>query len=240
MGLTTNSVVYAQDFRDISSTKQMPLGTKGETRDGRLYRYALAGAVNLAAGKITIAEASAANHTNRLLTTAAALGATKVSVPLGATAAAADLYADGQLVVNDNTGEGTSYLIASHAAASSSGTLVANLIDPIKVALDTTTEVSLIRNRFAGIVVSANSVAAQAVGVPNVPITAAFYGWVQTGGECSVLSDGIIGKGSGAIISDAVNGAVEVEVAGTVTQRVGYAPEATVDTEYRAIVLTLE
>jgi len=52
----------------------------------------------------------------------------------------------------------------------------------------------------------------------------------------SILSDGAITKNAGAIASDATAGAVEIEVAGTVTQRVGYAPELTVTTEYSPLV----
>ena len=240
MGLTTNSVVYAQDFRDISSTKQMPLGVRGETRDGRKYRYALAGAVTLAPGKMNVAAVLVANHTNLLVQTAAAVGADSVRTTFGATAATADQYADGYLVVNDSAGEGINYLIRGHGAVASAGVITVNLDDPVKVALTTASEVSLQANPWSAIVVGPNALAHRSVGVNNVAITAAFFGWVQTGGDCSVLSDGIITKGAGVIPSDAVAGGVEIEVAGTVTQRVGYALEPTVDTEYRNIVLTID
>lgn len=52
--------------------------------------------------------------------------------------------------------------------------------------------------------------------------------------------EGGVTKGVGAILSDAVAGAVEIEVAASVGARVGVAPEATVDTEYRLINLTIE
>lgn len=232
--------VRAQALRDISSTKQQRLGTKEETLDGRVYRYALAGAVALAPGKVTVAAAHAANHVNIVVAAAVAAGAQKVTATLGATAAAADLYADGQLCVNDATGEGVSYLISGHAAAASAGVISVNLDEPVKVALTTSSEVSLLKSPFASVIVSPSAVAHRPVGVPNVAITAAYYGWLQTKGDCSVLSDGVITKGAGAILSDAVDGALEIEVAATVTSRVGIAPEATVDTEYRIINLTLE
>lgn len=240
MGLTTNSVVYAQDFRDISSTKQLALGTRGETRDGRKYRYALAGAVTLAPGKLNAAAAHVANHVNVAVAAAVAVGGTKVTATLGATAMTAAYYQDGYLTVNDAAGEGISYLIGSNPAADSSGVATANLVDPVEVALTTSSEVSFIANPWSAVIVNPGAVAHREVGVANVSITAAYYGWLQTGGDCAVLSDGVITKGAGAIASDAVAGAVEIEVAGTVTQRVGFAPEATVDTEYRTIVLTID
>jgi hypothetical protein len=240
MGFSPRSTVLAQDFRDISSAKQLRLGEKAETVDGRVYRYALAGASDLAPGKVCVAEAIAANHVNKAVSAAAAVGATQVSATLGATAAAANLYQDGMMVVSDDVGEGISYLIASHNAVLSAGVLTANLVDSVKVALTTASEVSFHRNPWAGAIISPGAIAHRPIGVPNVTVTAAYYGWLQTGGECAVLADGVISKGAGAILSDAVNGALEIEVAATIVKRVGFAPEATVDTEYRPIILTLD
>lgn len=232
--------VREQAFRDISSVKQVRLGAIDETVDGRKYRYALAGAVTLDPGKLCVAAAHVANHVNRTLSTGASAGATQVQVPLGATALTTNQYQDGYLVVNDGTAEGISYLVSGHNSAASSGTGVINLEEPVKVALTNASDVSLIANPWSAIIVSPGAIAHRSVGVPNVSITAAYYGWVQTRGDCAVLSDGIITKGAGAIPSDAVNGAVEIEVAATVTMRVGTAPEATVDTEYRVITLSID
>lgn len=240
MGLSTSSVVHAQDFRDISSTKQLRLGQKAETVDGRVYRYALNGAVALAPGKICVAAAHVANHVNQAVNEAAAVGADRVKVTLGATAATADQYADGYLAINDAAGEGINYLVQGHPAIGSAGSGYISLDDNIKVALTTSSEYSLIANPWSAVIVAPNAVAHRAVGVPNVAVTAAYYGWLQTKGDCSVLSDGVITKGAGAILSDAVAGAVEIEVAATVTNRVGRAPEATVDTEYRLIDLSID
>ena len=235
------SKVRAQGFRDISSVKQERFGVLDETVDGRKYRYALAGGVTLDPGKLTVAAASVANHLNRTIAATVSAGASKVSINLGATAATADQYADGQFVINDATGEGISYLIAGHAANAGSLALEVNLDEPIKVGLTVSvSEASLIANPWSGVVISPGAVAHRPTGVPNVSITNAYYGWLQTGGDCAVLSDGIITKGAGAIASDAVNGAVEIEVAATVTSRIGIAPEATVDTEYRLINLTID
>lgn len=235
----------AQNLRETSSTKQAKLGTLGETIDGRKYRYAKAGAVALIAGKMHAAAAQVGNHVNRTVAAAQAVGDTQIQLNLGATAATADQYADGYIVMNDSTGEGIAYRVKNHVASAGSAALVVNLDEgePVQVALvASTSEGSLIANPWSGVVIapSGTGVAQRAVGVANVAIPASNYGWLQTGGDCATLSDGVIGKGSGAILSDAVDGAVEVEVAGTVTQRVGFAPEATVDTEHRLVVLTID
>jgi hypothetical protein len=239
MGLTANSVVYAQDFRDISSTKELSLGTKGVTRDGRIYRYSLAGAVALAPGKICINADLVANHTNQAVQAAATVGATEVSVTLGATAATADQYKDGYLVINDADGEGINYLINGHAAHAGSGTLVVNLVDPIEVALTTSSEYTLKANTWAGVVISIADQADQCVGVPNVAVTAAYYAWLQTGGECSVLADEAVAKGLALTIGSSTVGAVEaLDAAGE--YQIGVASEALVDTEYRSAYLTID
>jgi hypothetical protein len=94
----------------------------------------LAGAAALAPGKLAVAATVVANHQNMAVAAAAAVGATSVTVTLGATAATADYYADGFLTINDAAGEGISYRVKSHPAHAGSGSLVVELYDPIKVA----------------------------------------------------------------------------------------------------------
>lgn len=229
-----------QDVRSTSTTRGgTSLGQYGGTPDGRIYRWGLAGAVDLSPGKVAVTPAIVTNHINVVVAAAVGTNEFTVTATLGATAATADQYAGGFLTVNDAAGEGISYLIEGNSAAASSGVITVSLAEPVKVALTTSSEVTLHVNPMADLVIAPGAVANQAVGVPNVLVDDLDYAWLQVRGYCSVLSDGVIGKGSGAILSDAVNGAVEVEVAGTVTQRVGTAPEATVDTEYRTLNLTL-
>lgn len=226
------------DARAISSSKSNNFGTYGVTRDGRVYQYGSAGASNLAAGKVNVAAAHAANHVNRALA-ATAVGATEVTITVGATAVTVGSYDEGLLVINDVDGEGIAYRINKTPAIASSGTGAIGLEESVIVALTANSEGSLIANPLKDTIVSPSAIAHRVVGVNNVAITAAYYGWFQIRGLCSVLSDGIIAKGVEGIVSDAVNGAVETRVDASTVRAVGVAPEATVDTEYRAIHLTL-
>jgi hypothetical protein len=230
----------AQDARQVSTTQVHKLGTVAETADGRVFRYSSAGAVNLAAGLFNTTVAKVANHTNITVAAAYAVGVRQVTATLGATASTLDQYKDGYLVVNDSTGVGCAYRVEGNSAASSSGVVTVNLAEGVAIALTTSSKVSLVPNPWSGSIVSASAVALFCNGTNNVAAAASSYYWSQTQGIASALSDGVIGKGSGAILSDAVNGAVEVEVAGTVTQRIGWAPEATVDAKYYPLYLTLE
>lgn len=231
----------AQDARKVSTTKVQDLGTVAETADGRVYRYAKAGGSNLAAGLVNTGTARIANHTINSVATAAAVGVRQVNITLaGNTATTLDQYADGYLTIIDSAGVGSAYRLEGNPVIAGSGTGVVQLSEAIATALTTSSKASLIYNPWDLSIVSASAVALPCNGTNNVAVTAASYFWSQTGGIASVLSDGVVDKGSGAILSDAVNGAVEVEVAGTVTQRVGFAPDATVTTKYYPIFLTLE
>lgn len=236
---TGTKEITMQEARKTSATRNEALGTIGRA-GGKLYRYGRAGAVDLAAGKLVVTKARVANHANMAVAVAAAIGATTVKATLGGTAATEDQYAGGILTVNDSTGAGVTYAVKGNGAQSStSGTVIVYLAEPLTVALTTSSKVTLDVNPGDGVVISPAAVAHVPYGVPNVAVTAAYYAWFQYQGYCSVLSDGVIGKGSGAIISDAVNGAVEVEAAGTVTRRVGTAIEATVDAKYYPVKLEL-
>lgn len=231
--------ITMQQARTISSTRQEALGTIGRGADGRLYRYGRAGAVNLAAGKLTVSKAVVTNHTNMAVVSGAA-GATTIVATLGGTAVTEDQYAGGEVTINDSTGAGVNYKVKGNSAqTSTSGNVKIFLAEPIIVALTTSSKATLNVNAGDGVIVSPSAIAHVPYGVPNVAVTALYYAWFQFQGRCSVLSDGVIGKGSGAIISDAVDGAVEVEVAGTVTKRVGTAIEATVDAKYYELKLEL-
>jgi len=232
--------ITTQQARTISATRQEALGAIGRGADGRLYRYGRAGAVNLAAGKVVVSKAVVANHQNMAVVAAVVAGATTITATLGGTAATEHQYAGGEVTINDSTGAGINYKVKGNSAQSAtSGVVKIYLAEPVVVALATTSKASLNVHAGDGVIVSPSAVAHVPYGVPNVAVTALYYAWFQYQGRCSVLSDGVITKGAGAILSDAVDGAVEIEVAATVTTRVGRAIEATVDAKYYEIKLEL-
>lgn len=238
--LTGAVQIFASDIYKIGTDKLHALGTMGLTGDGRVYRYVRAGATALDPGKLTVAATQAANHENIAVAAAAAVGDTSVTVTLGATAATANQYADGYLVINDAAGEGIAYPITGHPAADSAASLTVQIAKPgIQVALTTSSEASLVLSPWADIVISATDQADMPVGVPNVTITAAYYGWVQTRGPVALLADETLGAGDDITTGTGVAGAVEV-VDAVAEPRVGYALQAGVDTEYRACYLQID
>lgn len=190
MGLQTQATVLGQDFRDISSTQQEAFGTEAQTSDGRRFRYAGASTTALAPGKMNDGSAVAANHVN-LVTAAAAVGATQVTVTLGATAATLNQYAGGVLYSNStSTGQGVGYRIKGHAAVASSGTGVFFLDEPIVTAITATTKISLFASLYNNAIItpSAATPGGPAIGVfTGASLTASYFGWLQVAGVAPLL-----------------------------------------------------
>lgn len=227
----------SQDVRKISTSKQHSLGTVGVTRDGRVYRYTRAGGTTLDPGKITVAATVDTNVTNKAVSAASAIGSFQVQFTAGSTVTA-DAYVDGTLNVNDATGEGITYLIAGHLTTAAQ---VVTLAEPITVALvDATSEVTMTKNPWADTVISIADQLDMPVGIPNVTITNAYYGWTQTRGVCAALADETLPVGSELVVGGSTVGAVEERDTDETKADVGIAIVAGVDTEYREIFLTID
>ena len=190
-----------------NTTKKRTLGTILELPDGREFKYVLNGGSEISSGKLASSAAMIGNHDNGLTTAAASVGDTTITVTLGATAATKDQYADGYIYTNDGTGEGQVYRIASNPAADGSATLAVTLAsnDPVGVALDSTTKSGLAVNPYSGIVVQPTSITNRCLGVTATTIAANAYGFVQTKGLASVLTQGTVVVGQPVRASGASN-----------------------------------
>lgn len=240
--ITQRLTISNQDARMVSATQLHKLGTIVETNDGRTFRYTQNGAVNLAGGLVTVTPAKVANHTNIAVAVAAVVGTRNVQVTVGATAVTQGQYDGGYLTVNDGAGIGLSYRISGTPVIGSAGTGTIVLEEPVVVALTTSSKVTLTPNPWSNAIVHPGSAATFfCSGDTDTAVLATNYYWSQTSGMTSTLSDGIVAKGVGAVLtSNAVAGAIFTEASGTLSQRVATAVEATVDTKYYPVYLTLE
>jgi len=229
-------LVAAANLASDSSTPLHVVGSRCATGDGREFRYVKMGAVAGVPGKLYQAPAEVTNHQD-LTPVAAAIGDTTVTVALGATAATANQYAGGLLVVTVTPGQGYAYKIKSHPAAALSTNLVVTLAEPIVVALTTSSRCDLVSNPFNNVIVNPTTATSAPVGVCVTAITAAQYGWLQTKGECALLADGAVTVGTALVASNAVAGAVE-PLAG-VQAAVGLALTGIADTQYGGVLLNL-
>jgi hypothetical protein len=191
------------------TNRRWPVGTVLKMRDGRTFQFALKSGAAAVAGDLQQAAANSANHLGR--TPVGAAGSKTVSVPLGATAVAADEYYGGYLLAVSGGGLGYSYPIGTHDAVLSAGTFTVPLLVgySVQVAFSATPLVDLIRNPFYSVIVAPTTLTQVPVGVAVKPIAANGYGWIQTRGPAAVKTAGTVVIGNKVVVSAATAGAVE-------------------------------
>lgn len=233
---------FAQGLFTQSSTAKEILGTVRRTQDGRTYRYCKAGASALSAGKLNCLESLDATWVNEagVATAGVAIGSKSMTLTITAAGAAIteNQFAGGYLQINDATGEGNQYLIQSNSAVALSGTSITiTLAEPIRVALTSSSEFTLVSNPGWKVVETATL--KPPVGVAPIPVTASYFFWNQTGGIAPVLTHGTPGAGYKVDQSKEIAGAIKAYATLTLID-VGYMIETGVDTEYKPVMLTLD
>jgi hypothetical protein len=238
---TQDASSFPANIRSNSSVQECALGTKVVTPDGRAFRYVKAGGTALVAGKLYDGPAEIANHQNLSVASAAAAGASSITVTLGATAATADQYAGGVIVINDVDGQGFTYSIKSHPAADASASLTLTLDDEetVVTALTTSSQATLVPNQYKNIIIHASTETGVPVGVAVTQITASYYGWIQTRGPVAVLQDvSAADIGMSVAASATTDGAVTAND-GTLKE-VGTMLATGVSTEYNPVFLSID
>ena len=222
-----------------SDTQEVQLGAKVCLSDGRAYRYVKAGGTALVAGTLQQAPAQVTNHQD-LTPTAAAAGVTSVTVTLGATAATANQYANGWIVITTSDGIGYQYEVKSHPAASASAAVVLTLADELQEALTASSRVDLVVNPYDGVIINPTTATSCILGVAVADIPASNFGWIQCGGVASVLNDtaGAITVGTEVSASNAVAGSIEAETGTQAT--VGVAVTGIAASQNGAVRLRIE
>ncbi len=174
-----------------SETQKYPLGARLSLADGRMFRYAENGAVALTPGLVNSSPDDGAEKEDTI-TVAASQGARSITYTAVGTITE-NQYADGLLVITDGTGQGMQYKIKNHLAIAAGSTGTINLYDPIVTALDTTTDVMLVKSAFKSVIVAPDQVVIP-TGVAPIPVQANFFFWSQTRGIAPVLSEDSTGS----------------------------------------------
>ena len=183
-------------FEKITTSDQRQvLGAEMAFPDGRKFRYVANGGTAIGEGLVVASEAPAGNHDEDLvITTSPSVGDTTISITLGGTAAAKDLYAEGYLFFNlASTTPHEMYKIKGHALIASSGTGEITIDEPdgFQTAITAGTDTAgLIKSPYKDIVVAPAAVAGRFVGVTCADLEADYYGWVQVAGLASAKIDG--------------------------------------------------
>ena len=249
MALTYGTIFGDYGDEKITSTSEdlgLVIGTRRGLPDGRVFRYAFTDGA-APAGQGVQSSAAVANHDSDLaVAAAAAVGDKSVSVTLGGTAAAEDLYAEGYLFVNDVEGEGHVYKIRQHDAIGSGGTGTINLMDgdTIKEALVAgSSQIGLVASPYMNVIPTPGGAqTGRCVGYAATEIADNAYFWVQTWGEAAVFADGTLVIFRPIRVSDGTAGAVENYASQTASEEqvVGFATNVlAASTEYQFAFLTI-
>lgn len=226
---------------------QYDLGTRGYTRDGRAFRYVLNGAVALVAGEVIQSPAVAPGNLARAVNTTSLVAqfATAITLTCGSSVAAG-FYNDGYLVVASGAGQGYLYQIKSHPAVSTGATGIFTLYDEdgLAVAITITSTVSLLANKYNGVIqMPVTTPTGTVVGVAAYAIAITQYGWVQTWGPCPVRTDdtGVVGVTQLAVGSTAgrVTSATAASLIGGAGQVVGNLMQAGIAAQWVACDLRI-
>jgi len=235
----TGPIPPSQGILQESSTQKAMLGQRLAMNDGRIFHYALNGAVALDPGKLVQSKADATVDKNVV---AAAVGAFTVTV---VTSSAVTDAAEGYFFVNDGTGQGQMLKIKSSAANASTATSTdCTLYDPINVAVvaSGTSQAGIAYNPWDDVVIQNGNTNGLnfCCGVPIIPVQASYYFWCQTWGLCSLWQAGtnVIGSHVGQDVDGA--GGACLLASGSVEQEFGITYGSVgVDTEYRLTFLTI-
>jgi hypothetical protein len=187
--------VIAQGMRVNKTAAQTTLGTIRDLAAGRQIVYAKIGAAAVSACDVLQSIAPVANHQACAVVGTASVGAKQLTITLGATAAAADLYQDGFLAVISGTGAGYSYMIDYHRSAASAGNLTVYLKDGLEAAVISTTVTSLIPNKYAGVIETILSAATnKIVGVALCTGAINSFSWLGKKGPflCNKTGDAVV------------------------------------------------
>lgn len=240
---TTISGKYGWEKVETSSQKHA-LGTEMVFIDGRRFRYCENGGTAIGEGLLVATEAVVGNHDEDLVVASSgSVGDTALSVTLGGTAAAKDLYKDGYLFINipvSSTSPHELYKIKGHAAIGSGGTGNINIDeeDGLHTAITAGTDtVGLIKSPYKDVIVCPATLTGTVVGVTINNFTADYFGWVQVAGPSVCKIDGTAGVG--LVVGPSSNHAGQVLVVGAdTTHQVGRMwGKAGVDNEFHTVFL---
>ena len=179
-------------FEQSATQKGIPLGAKWDLADGRGFVYCKNASSGGPTGPGYLVQAAAIDAQQCACAVAvnAAIGDKVIYVTNGADTHDADTYKDGYIHVDDDAGEGQLLKIKSHTAMTSGGVTTFTLYDEVRVALTTSTTVTVMAHPCANVInCPANTPMGVVLGVCPITPTASYFFWVQYKGLASVLID---------------------------------------------------
>jgi len=235
-----------EDLYTESVGQQHKLGELHIDEWGRKFRYVQAGGTALVTGHLLQEPVEDTNYYSMVVQAASAIGSTAVAVTLGGTAVTSNQFQSGDLVVESAAGIGQTFKIVRHTVqTSSTGTCTFTVDRGVRIALTTASQVTVRKNAQHGVIDFPTTPTGGPVGIALYAMTASYYGWVQTGGDGSVLFDtgvntsaDIVGLMPSAAVAGSVSPAAAADVSPTY---IGWARQiASVDSTQGIAHLTLD
>ncbi len=176
----------------LNSTKRenISFGQRMEYDDGRKFRFAKAGATLVVGDLIQGKAVVAADYTNMVMDSAAAVAA--VTLTFTATSSTAkDYYAEGWVHVNKSAAGVGGYIYRvkgnSLFASASGKTITLESWDALRQIVAASDEIGVSPNAYNGAIQAPiTTLTNRLVGVAVTPITSGNYGWLQTAGMCAI------------------------------------------------------
>ncbi len=190
MANLAGAMLVGQDLYEESATSMHRIGQLGVDTWGNRYRYVKNGGAALTTGNLLQEPAEDTQFNNMAVPAAEAIGQTELTITNGTTTVTASMFDGGLLFVSYATGIGQTFRILSHTTGASGVAITYTVDRPLKIALDTTSKVTVRKNPYSAVIQA--PVTTQTGGVVGVALyanTISYYGWIQSGGLCSVLAD---------------------------------------------------
>jgi hypothetical protein len=200
------------DPYDIDTIQRVPIGTK--LVDGeKVYRYVEFGGTTVGGGVVD-SEVPAAAHDNLdgsgILQGASMNAGSKLLEIKGPGSGSDDVianeYAGGQLLVEEDTGDGYSYDIEVHEAldiSDSAARMLVQIKHGLAVTIDATSNLALLKSSYQEVIISPATVnVARPVGVSVGVGADGSFGWVQVRGPAAVLTEDTVVIGREVYPSD--------------------------------------
>jgi len=229
MGFPSSVLLKSGDEFVETSDQRHPLGTRGYTRDGRVFRYAKAGSTALSVGLLMAAAGTDSDYNvdlNPATATAPTTASTAITLELAtASTIALNELKEGYLRINDGTGEGQVVIIEGNTAntGAATGTFDVYIREEsfFTVAPTTACEMGATKNKYDDVVVRPDSARVGVpLGVTPRAVTGDYFFWLQTWGPCACKVTGtpVVGNpiGDDTVTSTGTAGAMH-ELRGTST-----------------------
>ncbi len=237
--LTGATMIEDSSLYESVATQKHALGQLGVDRFGRKYRYVKAGGTALVVGNVLQSPARDTQFTDMAVSAAAAVGAKQLAITNGTTTTTTGMFTGGTAVVSVTPGIGQTFVIGGNNVATSGAALTVDLEDAVRVALTTSSKITLHLNDYNGVIVSPTTRTGKTVGVAIHPIAASEFGWIQTGGPGAALSDATVAAlGEGLSPSTTTAGCTTKQV--TLLENIGTASLLQVSAKVEPIWLMID